>query len=230
MGRVTKEYGLGRLHAADPRDDRHRLSAVAAAVVVPDRQTFYWPTARAMYQRNYPRCVGYGWTAWRRAAPVMVRGIGDAYAIQLYEDAQRVDEWPGEDYAGTSVRGGAKVLERDGILKGGYRWSTSATEVKNFLLSRDGGTVVIGIDWTASMFDPDTRGFIEPTGADEGGHCLLAVGYSHVRNAFRLLNSWDVTWGQAGRCWIHYDAMQERLSRPWAEACVGFEQKPVLVA
>jgi hypothetical protein len=32
----------------------------------------------------------------------------------LYHEAQRIDEWPGEDYDGTSVRAGMDVLRTEG--------------------------------------------------------------------------------------------------------------------
>lgn len=62
----------------------------------------------------------------------------------LYKEAQKIDEWPGEDYEGTSVRAGLEVLRTRGHrrLIGGvlqderlgdgiaaYRWATSVEEI-----------------------------------------------------------------------------------------------------
>lgn len=66
----------------------------------------------------------------------------------LYEEAQRIDEWPGEDYEGTSVRAGLEVLRtkghrrlingvlqplRDGDGIAAYRWATSVEEVHSII-------------------------------------------------------------------------------------------------
>lgn len=50
-------------------------------------------------------CVGF---AWSRAMSLLNRRRYDAR--WLYRQAQLVDEWPGEDYDGTSVRAGGNVL------------------------------------------------------------------------------------------------------------------------
>jgi hypothetical protein len=62
----------------------------------------------------------------------------------LYQEAQKIDEWPGEGYEGTSVRAGFEILRSvghrrliDGVLKeplagdgiATYRWAQSVNEV-----------------------------------------------------------------------------------------------------
>lgn len=54
-------------------------------------------------------CVGYGIS---RLASLLNRVRYDA--SWLYHEAQRVDEWPGEGYDGTSVRAGLDVLRTSG--------------------------------------------------------------------------------------------------------------------
>ena len=88
-------------------------------------------------------CVGY---AWSRAMTLLNRRRYDAE--WLYRMAQKSDEWPGEAYAGTSVRAAADVLStaghrrlraarvdperpEDGISV--YRWATTVEQVHEAL-------------------------------------------------------------------------------------------------
>lgn len=38
-----------------------------------------------------------------------------------------------------------------------------------------------------------------------GGHCVLLVGYNAPNRQFLVRNSWGVTWGQGGYCWMPFD-------------------------
>jgi hypothetical protein len=67
------------------------------------------PWYRAMDQGQEGACVGFGWT---RCMMLLNRKRYDAR--WLYHEAQKVDEWVGEDYEGTSVRAGADVLRARG--------------------------------------------------------------------------------------------------------------------
>jgi hypothetical protein len=66
----------------------------------------------------------------------------------LYKEAQEIDEWPGEDYEGTSVRAGLEVLRTrghrrliNGVLQverlgdgiAAYRWATSVDEIHSII-------------------------------------------------------------------------------------------------
>ena len=50
-------------------------------------------------------CVGFGIS---RLASHLNRKLYDGF--WLYHEAQKIDEWPGEDYDGTSVRAGLDIL------------------------------------------------------------------------------------------------------------------------
>jgi hypothetical protein len=60
-------------------------------------------------QGNEGACVGFGIS---RLASFLNSKLYDAR--WLYHEAQKVDEWPGEDYEGTSVRAGLDVLRTRG--------------------------------------------------------------------------------------------------------------------
>jgi hypothetical protein len=61
-------------------------------------------------------CVGFGIS---RLASQLNRKTYDGF--WLYHEAQKVDEWPGEDYDGTSVRAGLDILRKRGhcVVKDG---------------------------------------------------------------------------------------------------------------
>ena len=54
-------------------------------------------------------CVGFGIS---RLASQLNRKLYDGF--WLYHEAQKIDEWPGEDYDGTSVRAGLDILRKRG--------------------------------------------------------------------------------------------------------------------
>lgn len=100
---------------------------------------------RYMDQGVEGSCVGFGST---RAMMLLNRRRYDAR--WLYHEAQKVDEWPGEDYDGTSVRAGMDVLREMGhrrVYRGktadvsaaegisANRWATSVDEVMACLQS-----------------------------------------------------------------------------------------------
>ncbi len=82
-------------------------------------------------QGSTPACVGF---SCARMMTLLNRKRYDA--LWLYKEAQRHDEWPGEYYEGTSVRGGCWVLKNEGpskVLADGisaYRWTLDWNEVR----------------------------------------------------------------------------------------------------
>jgi hypothetical protein len=211
------DYGLGRLPAVDDRDRAFRMEAVLPlGEVLP--AYYYYSTGLVLNQGNQPHCVGFAWRQWLTSGLTVNRGGPDAPSI--YHAAQLIDEWPGEGYAGTSVRAGAKVLAKQGYVAE-YRWTWSAPVLSAWLLSKR-GPVVLGTTWTADMFTPNRAGIIRPTGPSVGGHAYLCIGYNRTRGAFRCINSWGKSWGQSGRFWLLGEDMQ-RLLDDAGECCTAGE-------
>lgn len=211
------EYGLGRHFAPDDRDTNYRMSALLADEPLPRYR--YWRAGRVLDQGSYPHCVGFSWRKFLEAAPMMTK-TGPT-PQHIYHEAQKIDEWPGEDYAGTSVRAGVKVLHRLGHIQE-YRWAFSTDDIFRWVLTR--GPVIVGTPWLRDMFYPDREGYIKPTGAHSGGHAYTLVGASRVRGAFRILNSWGRGWGQWGRAWIAGEDLAVLMS-DWGEACTATEKR-----
>lgn len=219
--------GLGRFAAGDPRDRNHPLGAL-----IPKRVPIVskrWAHAPALNQGQTSRCVAFAWVGFLKAAPKKTtsqRLTSEEALNDLYHTAQVLDEWPGENYNGTSVRAGAKALLSRGLLRE-YVWGTTVTELRNFVLAR--GTCVVGTDWYEEMFYPEEHGgYLVVSGPAVGGHAWLVIGYDAKKKAFIMLNSWGPEWGKVGTAYIHEDEMQKLLDAN-AEICSGIESRPTKV-
>jgi len=149
----------------------------------------------------------------------------------LYHECQLNDEWPGEDYDGTSVRGLFKVFQAHKYVSN-YSWAFDIDSVVHHLLTV--GPVVFGTNWYNSMFYPDSKtGFIsvkEESGI-AGGHAYMIKGANlkkvcpdGSKGAIRFINSWSKSWGVNGMAFMSFkDA--DRLIKNWGEACTATEIK-----
>lgn len=156
-----------------------------------------WDLPECLDQGQQGACVGFGWTHELLAQPVRVVGV-DPFAV--YNRAKQLDDQPGEDYEGTSVLAGAKVIQELGHMTE-YRWALSIEDVLATLAVH--GPVVIGVDWYAGMEDVDAQGYIHPTGDVMGGHCTCLRGVVRDSNDPRGWaavgrNSWGRSWGIDG--------------------------------
>lgn len=203
---MNPEHGLGQLVAADERDRAYPLQALLSADTSAVRDRF-WPYPKVrLDQGKAPICVEMSIRHRLAAGPVMQHlalPLGE-----LYRRAQLIDEWPGEAYAGTSVRAGLKVGMELSYFTA-YHWATDMPTARSFVCHD--GPVLLGTVWTEAMMRPDREGYIRPDGRTIGGHAYLAIGYSVRRHAFRILNSWK-GWGQNQAGWLHEDALAELLA------------------
>lgn len=207
------KFGLGRIHVSDSRDLNHLAQPAAVMPGV----TKKWNPTWVGDQGRTPQCVGYGWAHWLGSDPLnqFLDPTG------LYKLAQSFDEWPGQNYAGTSVRAGAKVLKLLGAIEE-YKWATRVEQIAHHIVTL--GPVVMGTEWYSDMSKPDSKGWIVPTGSLVGGHCYLVNAYYHKRDMFRILNSWGYGWARGGRAYIHADHLQKLLNAD-GEACIGIEKR-----
>jgi len=109
-------------------------------ICVKSKQPDSWNWYQFYDQGEEGACVGFGIS---RTQTLMNRVMYDAF--WLYDEARKVDEWPGEDYDGTSVNAGLKVAKAEGLKRqqsgviapqdgiSAYRWATSVDEVHGVL-------------------------------------------------------------------------------------------------
>lgn len=62
--------------------------------------------------------------------------------------------------------------------------------------------VILGIRVYDNFYTYSGGIYTSPTGADNGGHAIVVVGYDKDKNAYKLINSWGRYWGDNGYMWI----------------------------
>lgn len=178
-------------------------------------------------------CTGFGLAA---VASYLLRRrhvVPDTTAVSprmLYDLARRYDEWPGEDYSGSSARGAMKGWYKHGVcaetlypsrgkVAGGMTDARTADALKRplgsyfrvnhkDLVAMHAALAEVGILYaTAQVHEGWSQvgrdGIIELSPTLLGGHAFALVAYDD--QGFWLQNSWGPTWGRGGFARISYD-------------------------
>ncbi|WP_456405198.1 C1 family peptidase [Thiolapillus sp.] len=156
----------------------------------------------------------------------------------LYEMAKRHDEWPGEDYDGSSLRGAIKGWSNMGVCseelwryrvrRKGDLTVRRAKEARSHTLGayyrlrpqishyhaalNEAGVIVVSAMVHAGWDDP-AEGRIEKHDKVDGGHAFAVVGYDE--NGFWVQNSWTETWGDRGLALWTYEDWIENVMDAW---------------
>lgn len=201
-------------------DERSRNYPVRALVGATKPVAKVWPCTTWLNQGQEGACVGYSWAHELAAEPHPVK-VRDQTAKTLYRAAQKLDEFPGEDYEGSSVLGGAKAVKGYALLTE-YRWAFGLNDL--VLAVGYQGPAVLGVNWYSRMFDTDSHGFVKVGGTLAGGHAILCLGVLPKDEYFVLHNSWGREWGQNGEARISFKDMN-RLLREQGEACLPVKRR-----
>jgi hypothetical protein len=176
-----------------------------------------WELDIQLDQGQTNHCVGFGWTGWADAAPVMDQ-YQNADAHALYYECKVIDGQPkGEN--GSSVRSGALAMRNRGKLAA-FAFAASTTDINQWIDAH--GTVVAGTTWTNDMFNPGADGYVKPTGGPAGGHCYLLLDRIDQEDAYLFQNSWGSSWGLEGRFKMKQTDFASLLS-DFGEACCTAE-------
>jgi len=212
-------------------DDRSKSFPVRAILKKrAPRKNVLWTAGPILDQKAEGACVGFGWTAQALATPFVVNlktlpgkapKTPQPFARYVYTSAQKIDEFPGEQYEGTSVLAGAKVMSSHNAVAS-YSWAFGIEDVIDALIQK--GPVVLGINWYSGMYEAP-NGILSVSGDHVGGHCILAIGYTMSSKKFggkptiTLQNSWGKRWGIQGLAEISVEDLGKLLSDQ-GEACI----------
>ncbi|MFE9023855.1 hypothetical protein ACFYNL_35540 [Streptomyces sp. NPDC007808] len=222
-GNTTIDPRLDRVPQFDERSREYPIRALVAERA--PLRSAGWACPGWLDQGREGACVGFAWSHELIATPVQVPGVDDGFARTVYREAQRLDEWPGEDYDGTSVLAGAKAIAARGYMEE-YRWAFGVDDVLRTLGYF--GPVVIGVKWYDSMMEPAPNGLLEVSEGGSGGHAILVRGVSLKARlnghngtipVVRLRNSWGRDWGVDGDCYLRVTDLEKLLDDD-GEACV----------
>jgi hypothetical protein len=215
-------YQLGRQFIKDERDSKYLIEDHLLKSTTKYKLTSrYWDdTIWWGDQGNTPQCVGYAWSHWLNDGPVYHSGPKPKLPPNIiYENAQKLDIWPGENYDGTSVRGGAKFLQNQKLIRN-YYWGYNLRTLVDSVLNL--GPVVVGTNWYYGMFFPNNSGLIRLSGGLAGGHAYVINGVATTSQMFRIKNSWGRSWGQGGHAYISFADMSRLISED-GEICLATE-------
>ncbi len=160
----------------------------------------------------------------------------------LYELARRYDEWPGENYSGSSARGAMKGWHKHGVCaeslwpirakRGGDKGLSQARAEEALarplgayfrvnhkdLVALHAALAEVGILFAtatvhAGWDEVGSDGRIPVSEALEGGHAFALVAYD--AQGFWLQNSWGADWGHHGFAHIRYEDWLRNATDVW---------------
>ena len=185
---------------------------------------------RILDQKSEGACTGFAVAATINLLNQHANRDVVVSARMLYEMAKRNDEWPGEDYDGSSLRGAIHGWKNMGVGKEEL-WEYRVGSNKGSFtieMAKDARNNTIGAyyrlkpvisDFHAALnetgviavsakvhkgWDDPQNGIIEYHKNPEGGHAFVIVGYND--KGFWIQNSWGKSWGDNGvALWLYED-------------------------
>jgi hypothetical protein len=223
----------------DPLDFRDRMYEPTLIEVPPGRTLASYQKYRVpiLDQGQEGACTGFGLatvvnyllSSFREAT---FRDRTSVSPRMLYEMARRYDEWPGENYEGSSARGAMKGWHKHGVCSEKlwpYRVSSSKNDDLTADRSMDARRRLLGAYFRVNHLDlvamhsaisevgvlyatgqvhsgwdkVKSDGIIPHEEKIEGGHAFAIVAYD--ADGFWIQNSWGKDWGREGFARISYD-------------------------
>lgn len=193
LGLVQLDWRLRR----DPRSLSYKI--VDHFGVSKTLRTRTWSLSMQLDQGVIPGCTGWSATQIQLTTPRIWFGLNDQSALAWYYEAQRNDEWDGEDYEGSSVLGACQAGIKKGYLNA-YYWATTLDEIRHGVSQY--GPMQIGSRWMTGMMEPDSDFWVYPTGSEEGGHAYELGAYNEPGDYFWIYQTWGGLWGDRGKARI----------------------------
>jgi len=229
--REMTERNFGWKSHHDPKSRSYAIRPILDKRTIQKRPVM-WQEGIVTDQGSEGACVGFAWMNEMLAKPIAPEeqpgvDLANSLAYSYYRAAKKIDEWPGEDYEGTSVLAGAKIMQQNGYIKQ-YRWCFSTEDIRDTIISE--GPVVIGIPWYSAMYGTGPGGLVRLGGHNVGGHAIVITGYhpnmlinGRREEVFRWRNSWGTEYGVNGSGYIRYRDL-DKLLKQRGEACVPMQR------
>ena len=211
-GSVVEDPRLGRLLQPDERNFAYPVRSLIKRNVP---RSYTWRGDTVLDQGYEGSCVGHAFAHRLIHRPVVRKGISHEDAVQFYRAAQKIDPWPGEDYEGTSILAGARIIVKVGYAET-YFWAHTLEDL--ILGVGYCGPAVMGTWWWSEMSKPAVNGALTVGGRRQGGHAYLLHGVNVRLKVFLGTNSWGKGWGVGGYFLLTF-ADAERLLLDQGEAC-----------
>lgn len=241
--RVDRTLGRTLDAQADTVDFRDRMFVPTLVEVRPESnlEAYRALGVPVLNQGKEGACTGFGLAT---VANYLVRNLypPDRFtavsARMLYVLARRYDEWPGEEYSGSSPRGAMKGWHKHGVcaekLWADDRRDDLDSDRAADALDRPLGAYFrvnhkdlvamhsaisqVGVLYAAAGVHAGWRnvgadGIIKTARERLGGHAFAIVGYD--RDGFWLQNSWGEGWGAGGLARLSYDDWLEYGADVW---------------
>lgn len=201
-------YGTGALPEWDAKNADYPVAAVLdpSAALVSKR----WTLAERIDQGQEPKCVGASLAQELNSEPVVIPISRPYTTDNIYNLAQKLDEWPGEGYAGTSLLAGLKAVKQYGYI-GEYRWAFTVEDVAQSLSQL--GPVVMAGPWLSGMFTPDNEGHVRVMGtAGNIGHAYELGEVDAPAAKVYIEQTWGPNWSVLGwRGWLAFEDVRTLL-------------------
>lgn len=202
---------LGRIPQFDPQSLNYpmrELTAKTAPIYSKE-----WRIKQRLNQQATPRCVGYS-IAMEIGMQPYYHNVTEFLADIIYQEAQKIDYWPGENYDGTSNLAGLIVAKKLGFIPE-FRWALAPNPVDDICRAITHiGPVVCGFNFYEGMYHPDSDGVVHLTGKLVGGHNMCFSELDWQKKRIYTAN----TWGDKG-LWLTLNDF-ERLIYENGEAAV----------
>lgn len=155
----------------------------------------------------------------------------------LYTEAQKLDEWPGEDYSGTSISGACKALRTVGVCQEdfwpyggdifrGAEIDASRHRIHSYFRIEPGDIVAMktmlmkeclwcAFDVREGFYNAVYDGIVHDAGylkgRSYGGHAVALVGWKTIdgRLYWEFQNSWGYKWGDHGFFYMSADLFSQ---------------------
>ena len=224
----TKRVLDARPDSLDFRDQMYTASLYEVPTKIDLKEYTSWKVP-ILDQGKEGACTGYGLATVAHYLLRRRKIIPDQRSVSpkmFYEMAKRYDEWPGEDYSGSSARGAMKGWYKHGVCgedcykaTGKLNDAITADALQRplgayyrvnhkDLVAMHSAMAEVGILYATSIVhggwdNAGKDGIIKYEEKPLGGHAFAIVAYDH--DGFWIQNSWGKDWGKNGFGHISYD-------------------------